>query len=223
VLTEATKRRIADACVTVRIMSGQFGEGLGRGVLVAGGFVFTAAHCVTHDLTGAMALGDHFLQEIETTYGVLRVTPRAVEPVADIAVFGAPDGQVFWNDASAFEVWCDAVVPVPLCREDFPMFQPVPVAVYTHRGIWLEGTIQQPRPDAHGVWITMPDGIEGGTSGSPIVTAQGAIVGIVSQVGGDASLDPEKGYEGFAPRPHLTLPVWVVQQIQAEEDSAGGC
>ena len=43
----------------------------GRGVLVSGGIVVTAAHCIEWTHHGAMVLGDHFLEQIETTDGRL--------------------------------------------------------------------------------------------------------------------------------------------------------
>jgi hypothetical protein len=65
------------------------------------------------------------------------------------------------------------------------------------------------RPEAPTLWINVPAGIEQGTSGSPIVTAAGALVGVVSHGGGEGA------FYGRAPRPHLTLLVWVLRQIMA--------
>jgi hypothetical protein len=206
-LSEATKRMIENACVTVRK-----GEGHGRGFLVEGHLVLTAAHCVNYETEGGMVLGDYYLQEIETRQGgVLRVGPKVVEPVSDIAAFGALDGQVFLPDEEAFDAWCDTTQPLPLCLDDFPLFKPIPVYVYTHTSVWLEGVAQQYHPEAHMLSVTMP-GIEAGTSGSPIVTSTGAVVGVFSHMS-------EQEGAGLTPRPHLTLPVWVMRQIQADEAS----
>lgn len=71
------------------------------------------------------------------------------------------------------------------------------------------------RDDHHTLWLEVPEGIEEGTSGSPIVTARGDIVGVVSLMIGTE----EKGASGITPRPHLTLPAWVMRHIQAWEDS----
>jgi len=223
-LSEAIKRRIADACVTVGS-----GDVKGRGVLVGAQLVLTAAHNIVYYLDETaprplasapvgLATGDHVVIPIETSHGLLHVAPLAIEPVQDIAVLGALDNQVFWDEVEAYEAWCEAVAPIPLCYEDLPLWQPVPVAVYTHRDTWLEGTAELGRPDARWTIVTMPDGIEGGTSGSPIVTVQGAIMGIVSQFGGSEPDALTKGRQGPAPRPHLTLPAWVLRQIQYEEE-----
>lgn len=75
----------------------------GRGVLVAGNLIVTAAHCIGFECSGSMVLGDYYIEEIETVQGRLRVTPRAVEPVSDVAVLGSLDDQEFYKDHSAFE------------------------------------------------------------------------------------------------------------------------
>jgi hypothetical protein len=206
VLDTAVQRLIETATVTVRK-----GDGKGRGVLVSGQLILTAAHCVTYDLEGSMVLGDYFLQEIETSHGVLLVTPLAVEPVFDIAVLGALDGQEFPDDVEAFEAWCETVTPVAVCRDTLPLAHPSPVALYTHTNSWITGTATVPRDEAPSIWLEMAEATERGTSGSPIVTASGAIVGIASNMGGDGTV-------GRAPRPHLALPVWVVRRIQSSEE-----
>jgi len=222
-LSDAQRHMVENACVTLH-----HGELRGQGVLVGGQFILTAAHNVLYLLEQkydtplastlvGMALGDHRVVELETSRGLLHVAPVAIEPVTDIAVLGALDDQMFFDECEAYEAWCEAVAPVPLCYEQFPFMTPVPVAVYTHRGLWLKGTAQQGGPTSYGFEINMPEGIEGGTSGSPIVTAQGTLAGIVSQAGGAEPDAPEKGREGFAPRVHLTLPGWVVRRIQAAE------
>ena len=225
-LSETQQRLIEQASVTVWIRER---EAMGRGVLVSGQLILTAAHNVIYAIEErsslplastliGLGMGDPMAVEIKTTHGLLHVAPLAIEPVTDIAVLGALDGQVFFDECEAYEAWCEAVAPVPLCYEQFPFMTPIPVAVYTHRGTWLEGTAQQGGPTWHGFWINMPEGIEGGTSGSPIVTAQGTLAGIVSQAGGTESDALEKGREGYAPRAHLTLPGWVLRCIQAAEE-----
>ena len=165
-------------------------------------------------------MGDHVTIEIETTHGRLLVAPYAIEPVADIAVLGALDNQVFFEEADAYEAWCDATAPVALHWEALPAFQPVSAFVYTHHGTWLTGTVTQGSPGAYGLMLTFPDGIESGTSGSPVVTADGQLVGLVSQAGGTEPDALHKGREGYGPRPHLALPWRLAQQIQAAERDA---
>ena len=42
----------------------------GQGVMVPGGYVITAAHCIGWAGDGEMVLGDFFIEDVETTEGV---------------------------------------------------------------------------------------------------------------------------------------------------------
>jgi Trypsin-like peptidase domain len=214
-LSEQQRRAIAHACVTIIRSDG----GRGRGVLVPGNLVLTAAHCVTYSIEGEMALGDHFFDELETPQGRVKVTPLAVEPVADIAVLGALDAQEFWQEWEAFDTWCAHTPPVPLCVQAMPLREPFPVYVYTHRDQWLEARATVVRDEVASVWLDVAGHIEGGTSGSPVVTEHGEVVGIISITGSGPA---ETHCEGPQPRPAHALPVWVLHHIQAEQDSVNG-
>jgi hypothetical protein len=207
-LSAQMQRAIVQACVTVIKQDGA----RGRGVLVAGELVLTAAHCVDYTLEGGMALGDYFFQELQTTRGPFKTQPLAVEPVADIAVLGALDGQEFLEAVEAFETWCADTLPVPVCLEPVPVREWFPAYLYTHRETWLQGRAQLVREDAHALWFEFADQIEAGTSGSPIVTEKGEIIGIVSR----SNFTPgQAGCQGVNPRPHLTVPGWVMHRILA--------
>jgi S1-C subfamily serine protease len=207
-LSEQMRRAIVQACVTIPNLGG-------RGVLVPGNLVLTAAHCVAYATDGAMVLGDYFLEALQTPQGVVHVTPLAVEPVVDIAVLGALDNQEFPEHAEVFETWCTDTPPVPLSCAPLPLGDPFSIYIPTHTGTWIQGSGQLARADAHLLWIETADQIEGGTSGSPIVTGRGELVGIVSHT---SFLSGHGVHQGRAPRPHLTLPAWIVHQIQAASE-----
>src|SRR5262249_7907109 len=104
-LLREAKRRAEQATVSLPKRGG-------RGVLVPGGYILPAAHCVDWNHEGGMALGDHFIEEVKTRGGAtLKARPCAVEPVADIAALQALDYQTFYHDAEAFEEWCDTTKP----------------------------------------------------------------------------------------------------------------
>lgn len=145
------------------------------------------------------------------------VTPHVLESIYDTAVLGSLDDQRCWDEAAAFAAWSDRTTPVPLAGLEQPVRQPFPVYLFTHTRTWIAGTAEVMDVEAPVLWASFPQGIEGGTSGSPIVDSAGAIVALVSW-SADAGPHPtEHGPEGAAPRPQLTLPAWVLRTIQRNE------
>jgi hypothetical protein len=214
-LSEQMQRAIAQACVTIVKPDGA----RGRGVLVPGQMVLTAAHCVTYTNDATMALGEHFSEMLQTAQGELQVAPLAVEPVTDIAVLGALDYEEFPQEVEAFETWCASTPAVPVCFQDVLLFEPFPVYIYTHIEQWVEARATVTRADLPRLWVEVSAPLESGTSGSPIVTPDGAVIGIVSNTG---SRDDVMVCYGIHPRASLALPAWVLQQIQAEQDDEHG-
>ncbi len=179
----------------------------GQGVLVPGQMIVTAAHVVSWSTEGGMALGDYYIEEIKAGSCIFKVQPLAVEPVTDIAVLGALDGQVFPDEAEAFEEFCESTAPVSICTVDFPWHSPFPVHVLTHTGRWVSARATQWGVDDSVLSIEASEGIEGGTSGGPVVTNDGLLLGVVSTVGG------EPPRTGMIPRVHLAAPVWLVRRM----------
>jgi V8-like Glu-specific endopeptidase len=220
-ILDAEIKRIVERATVTFLKSG------GRGVLVCDHLIVTATHCIELELDGwlsaMMALDEHYIvEEIKTSEGrVLKTRPIAMEPVADIAVVGALDGQSAGKEAREFDDFCSSRKPVLISQSDFALTKShdlvyTQVHVYTHREEWVTGKVFQFRPGAELVCFEETSKpIEGGTSGSPIVNDVGELVGIVSNAGGSSS---EETRAGRFPRPHLTLPVWVCQRIFEGED-----
>lgn len=181
----------------------------GQGVLVPGGFILTAAHCLEFNCEGGMVLaGDYFIEEVKTSLGKIKAAPAAIEPISDIAVLGALDNQTFGREADAFENFCRRVKPLMVSRRKLP--REFRVYVYTHERTLIEGVARRVGDDAV-LFITTRAQIHGGTSGGPIVDEAGEIVGIASNFSDGDSC-------GTAPRPHLALPAWVCRKILSRDD-----
>lgn len=106
-------RRRPSALARIEQATVQLPKRGGRGVLVAGGYILTAAHCVGWSHEGGMALGDHYLEEVRTRDGrAFRLEVAAVEPVADVAVLAEPDN--LYEDQVAFGRWQRDAAAVPL-------------------------------------------------------------------------------------------------------------
>jgi S1-C subfamily serine protease len=182
---------------------------IGQGVLVPGGFIVTAARCIGWTAEDSMMLGGGLPEPIITADGRLIVAaPLAVEPVADLAVLGPVDDQAFSKEAPAFAAFCDATPPVRLAIDILKAFVPLPAYVFTHdRGV-LPATVRLIRPGSASLWLHSDHRISRGTSGSPVVTEDGRLWGIISTIGPE-----EEPCQGFIPCVHLAGPVWLVRQM----------
>jgi|SRR5947207_13130524 len=183
----------------------------GQGVVVPGRMIATAAQVVSWDAKGGVVLGHYHIEAVEANHRTLKVRPLAVERVADIAVLGALDGQVSAEHAAAsdaFEAFCDSTAPVAICTADFPLFAPFPVHILAHTGRWLSARAQQRDVNAPVLTIEASEGIDGGTSGGPVVTDSGLLLGVVSNRGGPGG---EPVRTGSVPRLHVAAPGWLVR------------
>lgn len=178
----------------------------GRGVLVPGGLILTAAHCITFNIDGDMTLGGFYIEDIEGDDGrMFKVRPLAVEPMADIAVLGALDDQAFDREMTRpFEDFCQGTKPVRVSRKEFRFLEEFPVIIYTHKRAWIAGMGSQAEPEASMLFIKTSEPVEGGTSGSPVISEAGELVALVST----------GTCEVTGPRPRTALPVWVRREIE---------
>ena len=190
------------------------GRGVAQGVLVAGNFIVTAAHCVQWTATGDMALADdeYIAFALTPTCAKFILKVVAVEPASDIAVLATPDYQTFADDADAFEDWCEATKPVRLCPRGPDPGDSVEARVLTRDGTWVRATaVRSAFAQVDGrVRVEYDEPIAGGTSGGPIVTPDGQLLGVVSYTGEvmDGPCD------GMVPLARLALPQWVLERVK---------
>ena len=182
---------------------------IGQGVLVPGRFIVTAARCIGWTAEDSIMLGGCLPEPIFTADGrKIAAAPLAIEPVAGLAVLGAMDHQAFSSEAAAFEAFCEATPPVRLAIDILKPFVPLPAYVFTHdRGV-LPATVRLIRPGSASLWLHGDHRISRGTSGSPVVTEDGRLWGIISTIGPE-----EEPCQGFIPCVHLAGPAWLVRQM----------
>jgi hypothetical protein len=203
-MDDVIRRRIEAA--TVRVNVGESGHG--QAVLVPGGFLLTAAHCIDCD-DASVTLGDHVYQTIETkSHGTIYVAPVVIERANDIGAFSSLDDQAAPEDADEFEAFCEATEPVPVASDSLDVRVDFPVFVLSHEGHWIDGTARLCREGSAILFVTPKRTIPLGTSGGPIVNEAGELVALVST-----------GKMGD-PRPCLALPVWATKAIEAAASQA---
>jgi hypothetical protein len=191
--------------------------GAGRGFLVARRtrrdvYVITAAHCLPHlppahpgsyteERTYPALLGAH-----GATQGSIAIECVFADPIADLAVLTRADGQAGYDeDDDAFDALIEGCTPFPVGA----LSGPTDAWLLTLDGTWIACGI---RPNEYGpprsvTLIGAGPGNAGGTSGSPIVTAQGAAVGVISlgsMISGQQSVE-----QHGQPLLEATLPGWL--------------
>ena len=201
-ISSDVKKLVAGATFTIQTKE----RGKGQCVLVEGGLIITAAHCLEWDCTGKMAMGDLYWNKIKTASGDLIASTVAVEPVSDIAVLGSPDPQLLpENKAFAFEEWCERIAPIKLLRKTPKAREPFPVWIRTHFKTWVAGMGTFYGGGATFAYKTGSE-IQSGTSGGPIVNHAGELVGVVSH--GTNNCIQGK-YDSAAALLSLALPAWI--------------
>jgi len=219
---EDIRSDVAAATVKVRGYQSDIDK-VGLGVLVEGGYLVTAAHCLEYDNdTGArITLGEHVFYEIETAWGEkLNVAPVFIESISDIAVLGPLDRYSYDEEwTAAYEAFLGRTRPVPLWdgRNAGPPSSPVPeefgIHIRSHKKAWISGKATIGKAGQPYIWIKTEERIEGGTSGGPIINDSGQLVGVVTTAGGYLGMTNE----GHAPLLRYALPAGIFREMCGTE------
>jgi S1-C subfamily serine protease len=161
--------------------------GDGRGFIVAAGddrYVITAAH-VLLKLPPAHLMSDleertylRFLGPREEEGRRITVQSVFADPVSDVAILAAPDSQAQSTEWDLYQQFVTDPPPFAVVEPPVAEFsdEPFPAYVLSLAGEWTECRLSRPG------WLMIePEhAIVGGMSGSPVVSATGAAVGVVS-------------------------------------------
>jgi len=185
----------------------------GQGVVVPGGFVLTAAHCIHWTAEGYMAMDVDHIETFALGNGLLKGRVLAIEPVSDVAILGELDAQEFSKESQAYREALSGITPVPISMRDHKVCHRFAIHVLSHTKKWIAGRAELCAEGAENLAIETDDVIEGGASGGPVIASDGRLVGIVSTAQDPLGNKNCEHFSGNIPRPHLALQVWLVQQI----------
>ena len=186
----------------------------GRGVLIPGDKILTAAHCIEWSHNSEMALGERFLETVETSDGrTFCLSPIFVEGTLDIAVLEDPCIPELNAESAIFNEWCDETAAVPLSTIATELDAEFPIKIWSHEGKWIQGRGHFWNWDRRSVHINADEQILGGTSGSPVIDEHGGLLGVVSHCS-----DTGGPCDGEIPFPPRALSVWLAEDIIAQTD-----
>jgi hypothetical protein len=185
-------------------------------------YVITAAHCLPFlpPCHGFSYLEERTYQDLLGPLdGACTVWAECmfVDPVADIAMLAEADGQELFDQSEKYQELIEPALPLPIAD---PPPDPAPARLLSLDGRWYGCSVTTHGSHflhitelAHFLHVTEPAGeIQGGMSGSPIVTEDGSAIGVVTL----SSESEGKAQEG-GPSPCLTLhlPAWLVRELRA--------
>lgn len=189
--------------------------GFGRGFVVQGSrerrYVITAAHCLPQ-LPPAHPASYPEERTFTNLLGALGTAPTAaaeclfVDPIADIAVLCEPDANGDL-DTDAYVTLVDAATVVRVGT-----LASLDAYLFALDGQWERCTMRVGSPYGPARALTLVGAITGnapGTSGSPIIDADGRAVGVVSVGGGGAIQGEQAGQPLLA----SVLPLWLLSDF----------
>jgi hypothetical protein len=171
--------------------------------------VVTAAHCLP-DLPPCFGASHYHERTYPDLLGTLDARKPEVwaeclfaDPIADIAVLGSPDCQLMYDEAESYGALTNEASTLRIGKAP----RKGSAWLLTLDGQWVRCTVGLAD---NGLWIDNSTKIDGGTSGSPIMTDDRTAIGVVCLGAEPSSPD---GTCGNWPNPVLEfhLPGWLLQ------------
>lgn len=185
--------------------------GDGRGFVInsqRGPLVVTAAHCLP--FFPPCATMSYFEERTyQRLLGPLNEKPAVwaeclfADPIADLAVLSSPDTQDLYRQADAYEALLDSTTPIAIAD--------APAKgrgwLLSLAGTWFECSVEHINNER--LWVgENAQPIEGGMSGSPIISDACAAVGVVCTGG-----EPSDRSASLNPRLWNDLPGWLLREL----------
>jgi hypothetical protein len=174
--------------------------------------VITAAHCLPHLPPAHLdsATDEHTYRSLIGPLGAaaeIWAECLFVDPIADVAVLGPVDGQVFFDgQVEAYEEMLERITPLQIA--DAPIRGAA--WLYSLDGHWFPANVM--RLASRFRVYEASEAIRGGMSGSPILRESRKAIGVVSVSHGGEDLEtPDEGYASVLTR---ALPVWLVRELK---------
>lgn len=212
-----------DAVLSSVVRAAIITVGPGRGFLVEAlreRMVITAAHCLPHL---PAALSDE--RTYHTLLGTLGAEPTVsaeclfVDPIGDLAVLGCPDSQME-DDAS--DAYLNFVDSGSALRLDV-VTTPCEAWLLTLDDRWTRCSVRLSNPYGPARSLTLVDAKDGnaaGTSGSPILSADGRAIGVISVGAETVSLDGQtrvvQAEQPGQPLLASALPLWLLSELRSD-------
>jgi hypothetical protein len=128
-----------------------------------------------------------------------------VDPIADIAVLGSVDGGSLPEEADAYDSLFQPIKPIPIG----PMEENTKAWLLSLKGEWFECEAQYVKRADSALFIcNTAQPIQGGMSGSPVLSDSGKAIGVVAASGKINKCEDEHGIKN--PRLVRDLPGWML-------------
>jgi len=185
----------------------------GMGVLVGGHYILTPTHLIRWDISPKGAILGPV--PIEIGGARLEAQPVTADVRNDIAVLGEPNRDLCPDDFEKYLDACQAAKPVKLFSGKLEPGREIKAWIRTHDQGWIPAVAQRPQPESTLLYVKSEAQTHAGTSGGPVVTAEGELLGVLSHGGGT---DDHGGYFSTIADPHMTLPRNICSRIVSCQD-----
>jgi hypothetical protein len=131
------------------------------------------------------------------------------DPVGDIAVLGEPDSQELSEQCDAYHELMAAVTPLRITEPGTKAW------LLSLEGVWFRCGVRRLPKFWMLVLTDLEGGFAGGMSGSPVVSADGAAIGVACTGGEDGAGTPA-AWQGPNPSLVRNLPGWLLAECRRQ-------